>query len=525
MIVSVEKASLMTDKPRRFGAIFAHNALVSMGRLVVASLVALILPAYLTHKLPVKTYSAWVLILQLSAYVGYLDFGVQNGISKYVAEYEARGDEAGANLRASAGFAIMVFMSILGVLMTLTLAWRVPQLFREMPVSLYRDVRISLTFVGISISFGLLCSVFSAIFLGLQRYAVPMFLSILNRVLFTGAVCCAILFHRSLIAMAVAVACVNVGTGFLQVLAWRKFASQIQVNLYKLDWVVFKKMLAYCSVLAIWSAGMLCVNGLDVAIVGRYDFSKTGFFSIAALPITFISSVMGSALGPFLPTASALSTHRTSAEMGNLLCRSTRYTIIILILSGLPLLVAGYPILLLWVGSNYAINSVGYLRILVLANILRMLCAPYATMLVATESQKVAIAGAIAEAVVNVASSIYLASHMGAIGVAYGTLLGAFVSVVMHFALSMRFTYVKFSVSRIQLFLSGMLRPTVIAVPSAILLPLWWRSGTPLFSAPLWLGWAVSTMLLGWYAGLDAGERQGLVAFAKMRLRLGSSYN
>jgi hypothetical protein len=96
----------------------------------------------------------------------------------------------------------MLLMSAFGVLLTLLLAWRVPQLFRQMPVALYRDVRISLVSVGISLSFGLLCSVFSSIFLGLQRHAVPMFISILNRVLFPGVVRAAAFFHRGLLTMA-----------------------------------------------------------------------------------------------------------------------------------------------------------------------------------------------------------------------------------------------------------------------------------------------------------------------------------
>src|SRR5262249_27310563 len=158
------------------------------------------------------------------------------------------------------------------------LAWRVPQLFRQMPVDFYRDVRISLVFVGISLSFGLLCSVFSAIFLGLQRYAVPIFISILNRVLFAGVVCVASFFHRGLVTMGIAVAGVNISTGLLQIEAWRKWASRIRVSLFGLDRAVLRQMLAYCSVLAIWSAGMLCVNGLDVTIVGKYNFSQTGFF-------------------------------------------------------------------------------------------------------------------------------------------------------------------------------------------------------------------------------------------------------
>ena len=507
-----------------FARRFTRNAAASVGRLLVTALVALVLPAYLTHKLPIKTYSAWVLILQMSAYVTYLDFGVQSGVAKFVAEYDARGDAAGANQRASAGLAIMLATSIVGVLMTLVLAWQVPRFFSEMPIELYRDVRISLVLVGVSISFGLFCSVFSAIFLGLQQYRVPMAIAILNRVLFSAVVCFSVFKQSSLAVMGAAVATVNILTGLLQIVAWRKLARGIRATLFGLHYDVFKKMLAYCSVLAIWSAGMLCVNGLDVTIVGKYDFNQTGFYSIATLPTSFFIAILGAALGPFLPTSSAMSTHRTPRQMGDILTRTTRYSTILVLLTGLPLLVGVYPILRLWVGANYALHTMGYLRVLVLANIVRSLCAPYATMLVATESQRVAIAGATAEAIVNVGSSIFLARHLGAIGVAYGTVLGSFVSVFMHFALSMHYAYPKLSVSRTRLFLNGMLRPAVIAIPSILLFPLWRLSGRAAFNLVIWLLWASTTMLFAWFGALTEEERKRLIRLTKDRMKLATNY-
>jgi O-antigen/teichoic acid export membrane protein len=77
------------EKSRGLSATFARNAVASIGRLLVTALVALVLPAYLTHKLPVETYAAWVLILQMAAYVSYLDFGVQTGVSKFVADLDS----------------------------------------------------------------------------------------------------------------------------------------------------------------------------------------------------------------------------------------------------------------------------------------------------------------------------------------------------------------------------------------------------------------------------------------------------
>src|SRR6266702_948709 len=210
---------------------FARNSILSVGRLFVTAVVALVLPSYLTHKLPVRTYGAWVLILQMGAYVGYLDFGIQTGISKYVAEFEARKDTNSSSMRASAGFALMLCASLLGVLLTLILAWYVPQIFHEMPASLYHDVRLSLIFVGTSLSFGLLCSIFSSVFLGQQRYAIPMSISIINRILFTAVVLAAVYFQRGLAVMGALVALVNIVTGLLQFEAWRRFARHIRLTL------------------------------------------------------------------------------------------------------------------------------------------------------------------------------------------------------------------------------------------------------------------------------------------------------
>ncbi len=492
-------------------ATFAQNSIISIGRLLISTAVALLLPTFLAHKLSVKTYSAWVLILQMGAYVGYLDFGVQTGISKYVAEFEARNDTKSSSMRASAGLLIMIAASVLGVALTLVLAWHVPDLFIEMPPSLYADVRLSLVFIGLSLSFGLVCSICSAIFLGLQRFGIPMGISLVNRVLYTAVILGAVFLHSRLAVMGLLVAAVNVLTGLLQVVAWRRLASHVQLSLRGIDRDVIKKMLTYCSTLAVWTVGMLCVSGLDVTIVGRYDYAQTAFYSIATMPTNFMISIAGAALGPFLPTASALAVHRTAGQMGEILSKATRYTSILLIVSGIPLLVGGYWVLRLWVGPAYAVHTVGYLRILVLANIVRNTCLPYSSMLIATDSQNVAIAGASAEAIVNVVCSAYLAHHIGAIGVAYGTLLGSFVSVGMHFALSMHFTYSKFSVSRTRLLLVGIVRPVTIAVPSLLLLRSWWSASSPVFGIPTFLLWVVSTGLLVWYVSLNGSERKKLV--------------
>jgi O-antigen/teichoic acid export membrane protein len=265
---------------------------------------------------------------------------------------------------------------------------------------------------------------------------------------------------------------------------------------------------------------MLCVTGLDVAIVGHFDYVQTAYYSIATLPTSFALAIIGSMMGPLMPASSAMSTHRSAVEMGDLLARITRYSTVILLLTGLPLMVCGFPLLRLWVGPAYALHTLKYLRILVLANVIRNLCAPYATMIAATGRQGAATTTAISEAVVNLGSSIYLASRFGAIGVALGTLLGSFVSVALHFAITMHFTHGTLAISRLRLFLTGFLQPGIIAIPSLLLLPLWWSPDHLQLAPGPAIVWGLGTLALAWCLGLSREERSGLMALSESRLKL-----
>lgn len=259
---------------------------------------------------------------------------------------------------------------------------------------------------------------------------------------------------------------------------------------------------------------MLCVVGLDLTIVGHYDFSQTGYYSIAILPTNFALMIMSAILSPLLPASSAMSTLQTPSAMGGLLARATRYSAILLLLTGLPLIVFGLPILSLWVGPSFAVNTVGYLRILVVANIIRNFCAPYATMVVATNRQGAALATAISEASVNLGASLYLASRYGAMGVAVGTLLGSLVSVSLHFLITMHFTQQSLAIARGRLFLGGIVQPLMIVLPSVALFSVG-KAAQNLPKSILVVGWVLSTLVIAWYLCLSRLERAELIIMTK----------
>ena len=104
--------------------------------------------------------------------------------------------------------------------------------------------------------------------------------------------------------------------------------------------------------------------------------------------------------------------------------------------------------------------------------------------------------------------SIWLVQRIGAVGVAVGTLVGAFVSFIMHFLVSMRYTQPTILMSRWRFLVQGVLRPLLIIVPSFFLYPFWKKLNMlPAPPAALAL-WIVVTAAIAWSVGVTAEDRQ-----------------
>ena len=99
-------------------------------------LVSLVLPPFLVHRMAPAEYSAWVLILQLSAYVNMLDLGLQTAIGKFVAEYDAKGDREASHHLVSTSFTILAVAAAIGFAAIAVMVWSVPRLFHQMPARL-----------------------------------------------------------------------------------------------------------------------------------------------------------------------------------------------------------------------------------------------------------------------------------------------------------------------------------------------------------------------------------------------------
>jgi O-antigen/teichoic acid export membrane protein len=495
------------------------NASANLVRLVGAGVIALLLPAFLVRHLATSTYSLWALLLQWSLYIGFLDFGIQIAVSRFVAHEDERDDAAQRDGIVSTAFLVMSAGTVLGIGFTCVLAWQFPHIFSSMPASLHHQSQIALLLMAGSVALGLPVNVIQAVFIGLQRNVVPVGIALITKILMAVLIVGVVLRQDGLAVMGGVVALANLLSYSMSYLAWRKWAPQIRIHLRLASKICARRIVSYSSALAVWIAASFIISGLDLSVVGIFDYHATAYYAVAATLTNFVAQAQNAMFAALLPASAVLAARGDSEQLGVMLLSSTRYSVLLLLVMALPLIVGGHLVLRIWVGADYALHGVLLLQILLVANFVRLCALPYSTLLLGTGQQGKVIASPVAEAVTNLAASVAGAYFLGAVGVALGTLAGAFVGVGLHLFYNMPRT-AHISIDQSLLIRQSLLRPLACAAPLASVFAL--RAALPGLSDTDVLLFGVvaaaATAWLLWNYGLVTSERQRLSHVLRLRL-------
>src|SRR5579863_8903095 len=186
--------------------IVVKNAFANLARLAGSGVIALALPAVLVRTLPKDVYGAWALLLQLTLYVGYFDFGIQTAVARFVAHSTELGDTQQRDQTVSTAVVLLCAAALAAIGVITGLALHIPQLFHQMPATLYSPVKYALLIMGCSFAIGLPFSAIHAYFIGMQRNEIPAGLTVGGRAAMALLTIGAVLKGWGLVAMGAAVA-------------------------------------------------------------------------------------------------------------------------------------------------------------------------------------------------------------------------------------------------------------------------------------------------------------------------------
>jgi O-antigen/teichoic acid export membrane protein len=494
---------------------FAKNAIANLGRGSAAAIVALLLPPVLVRHMTPASYAVWVLTLQVVAYVGYLDFGLQTAIGRYIAVANEKKDATWRNGIYSTAFLGLGVTALLGLLMVAAIAISSSRIFPSVPPSLLTPMRIAILIVGASVALGLPSSAWNGVFIGLQRYEIPAVTTSTGRLLSAIGLIFAAVAGRSLIFMATLVAATNIFGYALQFGMLRRVASDIRFSGQLITRQLVRELSGYCFSLTIWSFSMLLVSGFDLVLVGRFQFAAVVPYSVSATLITFLAGVQNAIFGVIMPHAAELHARQDSEALGNLLIKSTKLGVCLLLMTGLPLIVFASPIIRVWLGAQFAQIGGRILVVLVTANMVRLTCVPYASILIGTGRQRLIIITPLTEGVTNLVFSIFLGMKYGAIGVAWGTLIAAVIAVLANIFYNLPRTRYSINCSPIRFVYEAMAQPASCGAPVYVALvatAIFKLTGTALLPAAWLMSFCACAIVIfktsskGFKSGLHATE-------------------
>jgi len=402
------------------------NAVANVAGGIGAALFNLLLPALVARYLGKLEFTVWNLALQVIIYLQIFGFGLQNAVTRFFAHGHELNDLKDQKQTVKAAIYLSGVFCLMALIAVAALIVFYPVIFADIPAGMVTEFRICIAVLGLSAAVQLFALVPSGIFWGLQRNIIPVAAQLFVRILTIVIVFLILQEFPSLLVLSVTFALCSalvVPLNFLAILRW---ASDLLKDTLPLNRTRFRELREYCGSMAVWNIAMLLVSGLATMMVGYYDFQRVTSYSLALTLITIMIGLQQALMSPLISAGAKLNARpETQAELPKLLIKSTRICVAGLLVSVVFIKILGDWFLRKWLGSGYSPDILSLLLILAISNMIRNTAVPYAMLLMALNMQRVVQVTVFIEGAITLIASMVLASQFGAVGVAYGALLGA----------------------------------------------------------------------------------------------------
>jgi O-antigen/teichoic acid export membrane protein len=384
-------------------------------------------------------------------------------------------------------------------------------LFRDVPDALLRTARESVLVLGVGVAIAIIGIALQGYFFAIHRAIVPAMVTVVARSLTAAGLVLLVLTTKSVLDLAM----VTLGGGLLStvviVALVRRHvgAPMLRPRLVRRSWM--RELGKHSSTLIGWSLAMVAITGLDLVIVGAFDFKKVGGYGIAAQGVSLMLGLFGAAASPLTAAAARRHAEGDAEGVGRILLDFSRVSVTVLVFTSSLLFVAAPWLIEIYAGARYVAVGSATLRILLLGNVLRNTCAPLGSVLVATGEHRRVLLSPVVEGSVNLGLSLWWVHVFGAEGVAWATAVGAVFAVAIHVLRTLPRARA-FRVSSGSFALNAVGRPALVALPALAMAGVASASGLhPMVATVVAL---VPCAAVAWFVSLQPEDRSTLLRLA-----------
>lgn len=422
-LIKRNKAALLKHRIALLGSILRVCSLVA------TTLVAFFLMPFLVHRLGDRIYGYWSLIAAVLGYYGILDLGIVTAVQYQVAKSLGTADRESVNKTISTAFYIFACLGALILLFTVVLA-SAASLFisNRSDVHAFRNV---LLITGVGFAFGFPGRAFIGALSAHLRLDLSAAISILVLVVRTVLIVAVIGHGGGIVALASIALFAEIVNYFLYYFVLRTVQQNLKISVRLANRKTLKELFGY-------SGYALLVQMSDQLRFSVDGWMVAAFVAVSAVTHYAIASRLSQAflallialLGILSPWFSQLLGSSDFDGIRRVFVLGTRLSASISTIVACSLILYGRPFIKAWMGSNY-LDAYWPLVLLVAAIYLDVAQQPSVSYLFGLSRHRFLAWLTCAEAIANVALSIYWAQKYALIGVALGTLAPMLIAKVL----------------------------------------------------------------------------------------------
>jgi O-antigen/teichoic acid export membrane protein len=414
----------MNGKFSSVGRRLLSGSVLQMGNLVATAITAFCLMPFVVHHLGDRIYGFWALALSFIGYYSLLDFGLSSAVSQYMSLAIGRNDDAECRGVFNTALRINLLLGGIALLVTAAIVAVTPW-FSHNPADahLFQSV---ITILGVNAAIGLPVRVYGGVLYTKFRFDIQSWLTILGLVLRTALIVWVILLGFGLLALAWVTLLSSLPTNILQIWFARREASWARIERKAADLTIAKSLSSYSvyTFLA-YIADTIRFQIDPLVISGLIGLAMVTHYRVAGVFAQYYMQMIIFSVGMLQPVFSRLHGAGDRSGIEKVFFFGTKLSSCISIFICLALIGWGKPFIIRWMGPAYQ-DAYWPLVVLSLAVLLDVCQKPSIDLLYATFNHRFYTYTNWAEGILNLVFSLLLAKPMGILGVAMGTLIGAF---------------------------------------------------------------------------------------------------
>lgn len=436
-----------------------------IGKIVTLG-VGFVLTPLLLHGLGAETYGLWVLAGSVVAYGGLLDLGIASALTKYIAEFRAKGQVQDARDLVATALSLYLMLAVVVIGLGAALAFFFPFIFNVSPEQ--RTEAVWLVFVAsIGVGLAIPCATPTAILRGLHRFDIINALNVVGTMLSFFATLAILFLGGSVVAIVAANIALTLVMQIPVLWVIHRLAPDLQFHRLGLRRALVRRVASFSSSLFLLNVAGRLQAKTDEIVIGV-------FLPVAQVTPYAISHRLSDVAKIFtdqftkvlLPLASELHAENDRGRLRALYVISTRVTIASFMPFGCILAILAAPLLSVWVGETYAPYA-PLVVILTLAGLVDMSQWSASHVLQGMARHQPLAYMSIGSGIANLILSAILIQPFGLVGVALGTLIP---TTVESFGLVMPYAMRVVGVSKRQALTEIFLPSGLPALPTASLL-------------------------------------------------------